>query len=523
VVIDGIDELVADDAEGGTMLPSTWMGSKDDTADLANQPCFVLTCSEVEVQKNCLEALGASAVQRHGELQQAFVDSVESALGRELSQTAADALLYLCEARTALSVKDLSSSKLLSKNQKLVEKDLRDLISVLHVHHGRYTLKHRRVAAKILLVAAKMQGDETDKIAEIHKRLYRFYKQKSNGHISASGDDSEKTLMESKYHRVRANIPDSGVVVAMRVRPLGNREKGDVPSVTVVGNSTLLEHPKGTHVFKFDYSFDSMNAKRPRASQERVYKLLGKDLVTNATQGYNVCLFAYGQTGSGKTHSMFGPQMGGMSGGQAGLIPRICAELFDRLNAKEGSMQGLEHSVDVMMLEIYKDKVYDLLKSGDDVTGTDRDALRLLWVNENLILQAKDGNNWALFESQKASTAEELNKSIEQGYSMRATKSTHMNDRSSRSHCIVMLHVTQTYEGSVSKSKVNLVDLAGSERADTSKGASKEVLAEAIKVNESLSILNKCIQALSTSGRTRKTTHAPFRDSKLTMILRVSP
>jgi hypothetical protein len=120
-------------------------------------------------------------------------------------------------------------------------------------------------------------------------------------------------------------------------------------------------------------------------------------------------------------------------------------------------------------------------------------------------------------------TAEILNSSIEDGYSMRATKSTHMNDRSSRSHCIVVLHLNQSCKGDVSKSKINLVDLAGSERADTSKGASKEVLAEAIKVHASLSVLNKCIQALSTSGRKRrKKAHAPFRDSKLTMILRVS-
>jgi hypothetical protein len=256
-----------------------------------------------------------------------------------------------------------------------------------------------------------------------------------------------------------------------------------------------------------------------------VYKLLGKDLVRNATEGYNVCLFAYGQTGSGKTHSMFGPQMSGMSGGQAGLIPRICAELFDQLNTKVGSVPGFIHNVTVMMLEIYKDQVYDLLKSGDDArpTGNDRDPLRLLWVKEKLVLQAKDGNKWALFRSQEVSRAEDLKSSIEQGYSMRATKSTHMNDRSSRSHCVVVLHVTQTYKDDVLKSKINLVDLAGSERADTSKGASKEVLAEAIKVNASLSVLNKCIQALSTSGRKqRKKAHAPFRDSKLTMILRVN-
>jgi kinesin family protein 16B len=62
--------------------------------------------------------------------------------------------------------------------------------------------------------------------------------------------------------------------------------------------------------FTFDFSYWSYDPKDSHfASQEQVFKDLGLDVVGNAFQGYNACVFAYGQTGSGKTHTMMGSQL----------------------------------------------------------------------------------------------------------------------------------------------------------------------------------------------------------------------
>ena len=92
-----------------------------------------------------------------------------------------------------------------------------------------------------------------------------------------------------------------------------------------------------------------------------------------------------------------------------------------------------------------------------------------------------------------------------------------MNERSSRSHTILVLEYKQWNEdGSVKQAKLNLVDLAGSERIGKT-GASGKTLNEGKKINQSLSTLGRVIQALTVHDE-----HIPFRDSKLTHLLRES-
>jgi kinesin family protein 13 len=121
----------------------------------------------------------------------------------------------------------------------------------------------------------------------------------------------------------------SKVKVAVRVRPLNHREL-DQSMKSVIdmrGNQTILQNfKKGNKMFAYDHCFHSMDEKDPRfASQELVFENLGVDVLDNAFEGYNACIFAYGQTGSGKSYTMMG------SSGQKGLIPRLCDTLFDRI------------------------------------------------------------------------------------------------------------------------------------------------------------------------------------------------
>ena len=65
-----------------------------------------------------------------------------------------------------------------------------------------------------------------------------------------------------------------------------------------------------------------------------------------------------------------------------------------------------------------------------------------------------------------------------------------------------------------------MADLAGSEKVNKT-GATGDTLQEAMKINQSLSALGNCINALSTSlGARGKTVHVPYRDSKLTHLLK---
>jgi kinesin family member 5 len=98
------------------------------------------------------------------------------------------------------------------------------------------------------------------------------------------------------------------------------------------------------------------------------------------------------------------------------------------------------------------------------------------------------------------------------GEKHRATSSTKMNSVSSRSHSLFILALQQrSPDGSMKEGRLNLADLAGSEKVGKT-GATGETLEEAKKINQSLSALGNCINALTKS----KKGHVPYRDSRLT-------
>lgn len=108
---------------------------------------------------------------------------------------------------------------------------------------------------------------------------------------------------------------------------------------------------------------------------------------------------------------------------------------------------------------------------------------------------------------------------IRAGSAQRATGSHALNDQSSRSHMIVRVHVERLRPASGDSdfaSVINLVDLAGSERVHRT-GVEGEALKEAAAINSSLSSLGAVISALR-----KGSPHIPFRDSKLTFLLKDS-
>ncbi|XP_072543181.1 kinesin-like protein KIF13B isoform X1 [Salminus brasiliensis] len=319
-----------------------------------------------------------------------------------------------------------------------------------------------------------------------------------------------------------AGVSGSNVRVAVRVRPLNRREK-DLKTKCVVemeGNQTVL-HPASSNlgkgdsrsqpkVFAYDYCFWSMDEAETSkfAGQEVVFQCLGENLLDNAFQGYNACIFAYGQTGSGKSYTMMG------SAEQPGLIPRLCSALFERTVREQ--REGESFAVEVSYMEIYNEKVRDLL----DPKGSSQ-ALR---VREHKVLGPYvDGLSRLAVTSYK-----DIESLMSEGNKSRTVAATNMNEESSRSHAVFNLILTHTLRDLQSGtsgekvSKLSLVDLAGSERAAKT-GAAGDRLKEGSNINKSLTTLGLVISALADQGAGKsKSKFVPYRDSVLTWLLKDS-
>ncbi|KAK9474735.1 uncharacterized protein V1510DRAFT_405815 [Dipodascopsis tothii] len=216
--------------------------------------------------------------------------------------------------------------------------------------------------------------------------------------------------------------------------------------------------------------------------------------------GYNGTVFAYGQTGAGKSYTMMGPSIDDAE--NCGIIPRIIEQIFQLILQ---SPAEIEYTVNVSYMEIYMEKVKDLLQPQNDNLPVHEEKSKGVYVKGLSKLYV--------------SSVKEVFDVMRQGNSARSVASTNMNNESSRSHSIFAIVVSQKNleTGSAKSGQLFLVDLAGSEKVGKT-GASGIVLEEAKKINKSLSALGMVINAL-TDG---KSTHVPYRDSKLTRILQES-
>uniref|UniRef100_A0AAR2LDL4 Kinesin-like protein KIF14 n=1 Tax=Pygocentrus nattereri TaxID=42514 RepID=A0AAR2LDL4_PYGNA len=311
---------------------------------------------------------------------------------------------------------------------------------------------------------------------------------------------------------------NSAVTVAVRVRPFSLREKGENSHRVIFMDSqeTVVQHPdtKQTYTFSFDYSFCSLDEMDPHfASQQMIYENLAKPLLERAFEGFNTCLFAYGQTGSGKSYTMMG------FGEEAGVIPRFCEELFLRLSRADN--QEVTCHLEMSYFEVYNEKIHDLLVVKDE-QNQKKMPLR---VREHPV----DGPYVEDLSTNVVSSYADIQTWLELGNKQRATAATGMNDKSSRSHSVFTLVMTQTktelVEGEEHDhriiSRINLVDLAGSERCATAQ-TSGERLREGASINKSLLTLGKVISALSEQAQSRRKVFIPYRESILTWLLKES-
>lgn len=253
---------------------------------------------------------------------------------------------------------------------------------------------------------------------------------------------------------------------------------------------------------KKEFGFDKVF--NQAASQEDVFVEV-EPILRSALDGHNVCVLAYGQTGTGKTFTMDG------TSDQPGIVPRALEELFRQAALDNSSSVSFSMS----MLEVYMGSVRDLL-APKPVFKAYEAATRC-----NLNIQT-DAKGTVEIEGLTEVQIPDFTKArwwYNKGRRVRSTSWTNVNEASSRSHCLMRITIFRHGDGLEAKTEVSklwMVDLGGSERV-LKTGATGQTLDEGRAINLSLSALADVIAALR-----RKRGHVPYRNSKLTQILRDS-
>lgn len=316
------------------------------------------------------------------------------------------------------------------------------------------------------------------------------------------------------------NLPETSVRVAVRIRPQISREIIDMCQVctSVTPNEPQVWLGKDK-AFTYDYVFDT------DSGQTQVYETCIQNLVEGCFLGYNATVLAYGQTGSGKTYTMgTGFEANSLQeltdDGSQGIVPRAVHHLFQgiekrKLEAREENRLPPEFKITAQFLELYNEDIIDLL----DETHNNNNTRHIKIHQENGSIQM------AGVTSRNVASVAEAFDCLKAGALSRTTASTQMNTQSSRSHAIFTLFIHQTIvacetqEVETLSAKFHFVDLAGSERLKRT-GATGERAKEGISINTGLLCLGNVISALG--DKSKKASHVPYRDSKLTRLLQDS-
>eukprot|EP00063_Salmo_salar_P006347 XP_013981182.1 PREDICTED: kinesin-like protein KIF21A isoform X3 [Salmo salar] len=334
---------------------------------------------------------------------------------------------------------------------------------------------------------------------------------------------------------------ENSVRVALRIRPQLAREKIEgchiCTFVTPGEPQVMLGKDKA---FTYDYVFDMDSC------QDSVYASCTEKLIEGCFEGYNATIFAYGQTGSGKTYTMGTGFDVNIGEEELGIIPRAVSHLFRGIEerqqaAKEQGRPVPEFKINAQFLELYNEEVLDLFDSTRDLEA--RTQKSHIKIHED----ANGGIYTVGVTTRTVASEAEMMQCLKLGALCRTTASTQMNVQSSRSHAIFTIHLCQVRvcasdnkdnetdnietdnriangnsemeEYETLTAKFHFVDLAGSERLKRT-GATGDRAKEGISINCGLLALGNVISALG--DRSKRSTHVPYRDSKLTRLLQDS-
>uniref|UniRef100_A0A803Y9K0 Kinesin motor domain-containing protein n=1 Tax=Meleagris gallopavo TaxID=9103 RepID=A0A803Y9K0_MELGA len=331
-------------------------------------------------------------------------------------------------------------------------------------------------------------------------------------------------LSETEQTEIKAGIS--------QIRPQLAKEKIEgchiCTSVTPGEPQVFLGKDKA---FTFDYVFNI------DSQQEEIYIQCIEKLIEGCFEGYNATVFAYGQTGAGKTYTMGTGFDVNITEEEQGIISRAVKHLFRCIEEKKQAAikQGLpppDFKVNAQFLELYNEEILDLFDTTRDIDAKNKKS------NIKIHEDSAGGIYTVGVTTRTVNGESEMMQCLKLGALSRTTASTQMNVQSSRSHAIFTIHLCQTRvcpdnatdnriisesaemnEFETLTAKFHFVDLAGSERLKRT-GATGERAKEGISINCGLLALGNVISALG--DKSKKATHVPYRDSKLTRLLQDS-
>eukprot|EP00062_Callorhinchus_milii_P022009 gi/632979361/ref/XP_007906425.1/ PREDICTED: kinesin-like protein KIF21A [Callorhinchus milii] len=327
---------------------------------------------------------------------------------------------------------------------------------------------------------------------------------------------------------------DCSVRVALRIRPQLAKEKIEgchICTSVIPGEPQLILGKDKAFTFDFVFDMDTQ--------QDRIYAKCTEKLIDGCLQGYNATVLAYGQTGSGKTYTMGTGFDVNSTEIEQGIIPRAVKHLYLGIEQRkqaaiESGLPPPEFKVNAQFLELYNEEILDLFDSVRDLDARNKKS------NIKIHEDANGGIYTVGVTTRTINSEAEMMQCLKLGALCRTTASTQMNVQSSRSHAIFTIHLcqmrvcvktdeeldnkaisesTQMNEFETLTAKFHFVDLAGSERLKRT-GATGDRAKEGISINCGLLALGNVISALG--DKSRRATHVPYRDSKLTRLLQDS-
>ncbi|XP_031377168.1 kinesin-like protein KIN-14I isoform X2 [Punica granatum] len=364
------------------------------------------------------------------------------------------------------------------KHQRVVERQQK------HIQELKQTLTTTKAQMQFL------QTKYLEEFGNIGKQMYG---------LAHAASGYQKVLEENRRLYNQVQDLKGNIRVYCRVRPFLPGQPNSVNAVGHLddGSITIITPSKYGKEGRKSFTFNRVFG--PTATQAEVFADT-EPLIRSVLDGYNVCIFAYGQTGSGKTHTMSGPK--DLTEESMGVNYRALSDLF--LISKQRK-DTIAYDIFVQMIEIYNEQVRDLLV-------TDGSIKRLEIRNSS-----NNGINVPDANLVPVSSTADVVQLMNLGHRNRAVSATALNDRSSRSHSCLTVHVQgKETSGTTLRGCMHLVDLAGSERVDKSEVVGDR-LKEAQHINKSLSALGDVISSLA-----QKNSHVPYRNSKLTQLLQDS-
>lgn len=311
---------------------------------------------------------------------------------------------------------------------------------------------------------------------------------------------------------------DNRMQVVCRVRPSRSGRSNNGNYVEAIDNSVICEQNR---IFSFDYVANE------HESQEGLFNVIGVPFVNACIDGYNGTILAYGQTGTGKTHTIFGPTEDStpvsslVENTDRGLVPRVLQYLWKHIDeVKQLGTDNIIYTCKCIFYEIYQEKIFDLLAVKNDSSK----RKQMLQIHEDKV----QGVYIQGINAEVVCSIEESFRIYLYGCQNRRVSETAMNLESSRSHAVYELSLTANVKKtsitrSIRTSKFTLVDLAGSERQRDSETTGAR-LKETAYINKSLAALGLVIKNLNSAATSERQfkAHVPYRDSKLTFLLRDS-